>query len=280
MSNILVTGATGTQGGAVARQLLSRGHGVRAMTRHTGSEAAVALQKLGAEVVQGDFGSSDSLRSALRGVDAAFVMGTPYAGAGVDGEIRHAKALIDAVRDTGGAHVVYSSAAGADRGTGIPHNESKFEVEQYLKASGLDWTVIGPTAFVEAFIAPWGLPLLREGVASFFTRPETPMQWISVEDIGRFAAHVLGRTAEFTGQRIDIASFEATGSQIAAAFEGVRYEQMPVDRSAGEELWLMTELFEKRAVVLDIPALHAKYPSVGWYDLPTWVRERAVPALR
>ena len=121
---VLVTGATGNQGGAVARALLEEGHRVRALTRSLESPKAKKLKERGAELAQGEFDNPASLRQAAEGVDAVFAMGTPFGG-GVDVEIKQAKSLLDAAKAAGVTHLVYSSVSDADRKTEIPHFDSQ-----------------------------------------------------------------------------------------------------------------------------------------------------------
>ena len=75
---VLVTGATGKQGGAVVEALLTRGHQVRALTRNSASSAANRLRQQGVEIAVGDFTDHDSLVRAARGADAVYAMSTPY----------------------------------------------------------------------------------------------------------------------------------------------------------------------------------------------------------
>src|ERR671936_3122514 len=105
---VFVSGATGQQGGALARVLAERGHRVRALTRAPNSPAAAELHHLGAEVVRGDFEDPDSVARAARGADAAFAMGTPYE-AGPDAEVRQGEELVDALRAASVPYIVYSS---------------------------------------------------------------------------------------------------------------------------------------------------------------------------
>src|SRR4051794_30614806 len=121
---VLVAGATGAQGGAVARELLARGHRVRAYVRNPGSAAAAALCGLGARLAVGDFDDAAALRAAATGVDTVYVMGTPWE-TGAEGEVRQTNRVIDAAVAVGVRHLVYSSAANADRDTGIAWYDSK-----------------------------------------------------------------------------------------------------------------------------------------------------------
>lgn len=140
---VLVTGATGKQGGATARALLAKGHEVRAVTRNPDSPAARNLADAGAEIAVGDFRDRDTLTAAMQGVDTVFAMSTFFE-EGVEGEVEQGKALIDTARAAGVAHLVQTSVASADRQTGIPHFDSKGQIERYLADSGVPCTVIAP----------------------------------------------------------------------------------------------------------------------------------------
>ena len=118
--NVLVTGATGKQGGHLVRELLAHGHSVRALTRKPESAGAGALAARGVTIVGGDFADQGSLERAARGVDTVFAMSTPFEG-GETKETREGINLLRAASAVGVSHLVYSSVAGADRATGIPH---------------------------------------------------------------------------------------------------------------------------------------------------------------
>src|SRR5579872_4953792 len=117
---VLVSGATGKQGGACVEALLTRGHRVRALTRNPASPAANRLREQGVEIAVGDFNDRDSLVRAARGADAVYAMSTPYE-QGAEQETAQGIIITDAARAARIAHFVYSSVASADRGTGIEH---------------------------------------------------------------------------------------------------------------------------------------------------------------
>jgi uncharacterized protein YbjT (DUF2867 family) len=142
---ILVTGATGQQGGSLARLLLQKKHKVYALTRNTQSAAAQDLRNRGANIVKGDLDDSDSLERAVKDVESVFLMGTPFED-GAEGEIRRGKLMADIAKENRVEHLVYSSVANADKKTGIPHFESKYKVEQHIKNLGIPHTIIGPTS--------------------------------------------------------------------------------------------------------------------------------------
>jgi len=121
---ILVTGATGKQGGAVARELLANGYKVRAITRAPEGEAARALTAQGAEIVQADLDDPASLEQALSGVWGVFAVQNTWE-AGVEREEEQGKRIADLAKRQGVQHYVYSSVSSAHRSTGIPHFDNK-----------------------------------------------------------------------------------------------------------------------------------------------------------
>ena len=146
-----VVGATGQQGGATARSLLVAGAGVRALVRDTNSAAASSLAEAGAELARADIEDVESLRAAFAGVAGLFAMTTMTGPGGTDGEVELGRSIGDAARDAAVPHVVYSSVGGAERGTGIPHFESKRRVEEHLVELGLSTTFVRPTFFMDNF---------------------------------------------------------------------------------------------------------------------------------
>src|SRR6266446_4888892 len=153
---VLVTGATGKQGGAVVEVLVTRGHQVRALTRNAASPAAKRLREQGVEIAVGDFTDHDALVRAARGVDAVYAMSTPYE-QGAETETAQGLTITDAAQAAGVAHLIYSSVASANRATGIPHFDSKYAVEQHLQASRVPSTIVAPVSFMENVWQPWSL---------------------------------------------------------------------------------------------------------------------------
>lgn len=278
---IAVAGATGTQGGATARALLRRGRPVRALTRTPDSAPATSLRRLGAEVVRADFADRSSLGPALAGVAALFAVTTPF-GTDVDQEIRDGFALLEAAAATGTVeHVVYTSAANADRNTGVPHFDSKYRIEQRLATLGVPWTVIAPAAFMDQYEQEWTLRGLRDGI---FGRPMPagePLALVAAADIGEFAALALTRPDEFAGRRIDLASDVRTGEEIAAILGAacgreIAYREFPIEYAAAysADLAAMFRYFARVGLDVDVAGLRRDYPEVGWHSLPAWAAGR------
>jgi uncharacterized protein YbjT (DUF2867 family) len=147
---ILVTGATGKQGGSVVRHMLGRGWNLRALTRDPGSRAARALADKGVEIVPGDLEDPDSFHAAARGVYGVYSV-QDFWSVGAKREVIRGKNLAVAAKKAGVEHFVYSSVGGAERNTGIGHWESKWEIEKHIRKLGLRSTVLRPVAFMEGY---------------------------------------------------------------------------------------------------------------------------------
>src|ERR671926_1531853 len=235
---ILVTGATGQQGGSLARLLLQKKYKVYALTRNTQSSAAQDLRNKGANIVKGDLDDSDSLERAVKDVESVFLMGTPFED-GTEGEIRRGKLMADIAKENKVEHLVYSSVANADKNTGIPHFESKYKIEQHVKNLTIPYTIIGPTFFMENLLGPG----LEQGQLSLPLSPSTTLQQSALKNIAEFSALVLERHKPFLGKRIDIASDEVTGEQAAKILSNelgyrIRYVHVPLEqvRQANEDM--------------------------------------------
>ncbi|MEU1820123.1 NmrA/HSCARG family protein [Streptomyces roseifaciens] len=276
MLTVAVTGATGAQGGATARALLAAGHRVRALTRRPASPAADTLRRLGADVVRADFDDATTLEAALAGADSLFAVTTPF-GTDTATETRQGEALVDAAAAARLGHIVFTSAAHADRSTGVPHYESKRRIEQHLRTSRVPWTVIAPAAFMDNYAGGWTLDGLRDGTFAWPMPADRPLTLIPAADIGTFAALVLQRREEFDAQRIDIASDERTPAQIAhslaeAIGRPVTHHEVPLAhvRTRSTDLAAMFEYFTTSGLDVDVAGLRRAYPEAGWHSFSDW----------
>jgi uncharacterized protein YbjT (DUF2867 family) len=274
--NILVTGATGQQGGSLTRLLLQKKHKVYALTRNTQSPAAQDLRNRGANIVKGDLDDSDSLMRAVKDLESVFLMGTPFED-GTEGETRRGKLMADIAKENNIEHLVYSSVANADKNTGIPHFESKYKVEQHIKNLGIPHTIIGPTFFMENLLGPG----LEQGQLALPLSSSTTLQQSALENIGEFSALVLERRKPFLGKRIDIASDEVTGEQAAKILSNelrqrIRYVPVLLEQvyQANEDMARMYEWYEKAGTGIDISSLHQEYPEVNWLSFRDWAKLR------
>ena len=275
---ILVLGGTGQQGGAVARELLSRGFGVRALVRDPDKDAARALRDGGAALVRGDLEAPASLREAMLGVHGVFSVQT-FSQSDAALEVRQGIHVADAARAAGVAHVVYTSVGGAERASGIAHFESKWRIEEHLRALGLPLTVLRPVFFMENF-ASFLRPKVVDGnlVVRMALSPDTRLQLLTVRDIGVFAAAAFEQPNEFAGRAIELAGDAPTMTELAGIFQRAtgtpaRFESQPIEQLAAfsRETATMFEWFEEKGYAADIPALRKIHPGLA--SLETWLRD-------
>lgn len=264
---ILVLGATGRQGGAVARHLVRSGFRVRALTRDPEKPAARALAGLGIDVVRGDLKERGSVEAAIGGAYGVFSM-QDFWQAGVEEEVRQGTMVADVARSLGVQHFVYSSVASADRDTGLPHFESKWMIEQHIHEIGLPFTILRPVFFMENW------EYLRDPIASGVLpqplAPECSLQQIATDDIGAIAALAFCNAGRWLGRIVELAGDELTMTQTAEAFgralgHQVRYTQVSwqdFERGGCEELTAMYQWFQDVGYEVDIPALRSEYPKL------------------
>jgi uncharacterized protein YbjT (DUF2867 family) len=283
---VLVTGATGKQGGSVVRALLDYGHRVRGLTREPNSEKARSLEEKGVEIVKGDFNDPDSIRKAMKDVDAVFLMGTSFE-EGVEAEIKHGITVADIAKEENLKHLVYTSVSSANKSTGIPHFDSKFKVEEHIRKIGIPYTIIRPVSFMENFLAPWTIPKLKEGLIEGPLSPDRKSQSIAVRDIGRFVLYVLENREQFFGEAIDIASDELSGNEISELFTHilgykVSYHQLndEATEARGEEIHKMYQWIKDVGYDVNIEKLHNDFPLIRWTRFEDWVKEQEWKALK
>lgn len=263
---VLVSGATGKQGGAIARELIDAGWPVRVMTRRPEGEAAEALAALGAEVVRADLDDETSLRNALDGSWGAVGVQNTWE-AGVAREEEQGKRFARAAKAAGIQHLLYQSVGSAHRDTGIPHFDNKWRVEQTIGELDLpSWTVVRPVFFMENLLSPWFKPHIEQGTLAMGIAPDTRLQMIAVRDIGKYGLRVFERHEQLNGRAIDVAGDELTGPEAAGILtevtgREVAYHQVPIEqvRSASEEFAIMYEWFDAVGYEADIDGTAAEF---------------------
>jgi uncharacterized protein YbjT (DUF2867 family) len=269
---ILVCGATGKQGGAVARSLLDRGYRVRALTRDPHKPEAQALADQGAEVVQGDMEDRSSMDQVLvEGIYGVFSVQNFWE-TGYDREVRQGKTVADAAKAAGVEHFVYSSVGSAHRQTGIPHFESKWEVEEHVRQIGLPYTILRPTYFMQNW--EWTREMVLGGTLAQPLDPDKPLQQVAVEDVGAFAAIAFENLDRWIGREVDLAGDEQSMTEIAETFgrvigREVSYYQVPWDRfeeQMGEEATVNYRWINDVGYEADIAALRQEYPELTTFE--------------
>lgn len=236
-TSILVFGATGQQGGSVARALLNKGWSVRVMVRDPFSQASLALQEAGAEMMTGTFDDIDAMREAMQGVYGVFSVQPSSPGGTVtdDEEIRYGKTIASLAVESGVQHLVYSSgSAVSDRPTGVAHFDTKAEIERYIRTLPIVSTIVRPATFMELLVMPgFGL---EEGKFHFFMPPGDAIQLLAVEDIGKIVAAIYAAPARYKGKTFEIASDAVTGLRLQELFSATAGRPIPYSRFSNDVL--------------------------------------------
>lgn len=281
---VLVVGATGTQGGAVARRLLDDDHDfeVYGLTRDPSSRAARHLAERGVRIVRGNLWEPSTLVSAMEPVDAVYGM-TDYWEAGSDGEITQGINLANAAADAGVDRFVFGSVAGAGERPDVPMIETKARIERHIDRLGLPATVIRPGYFVQNFT------LRREdildGTLALPLAPGRSLPLADTFDIGRLVVRALlepdtyeGASIPLVGERLTLADMADTvGRVLGRAVEPVH---IPIDVARAEVGDAYADLFEwynaatHEGAVRDLERTYDFVPtSLSEYLLDTdWVR--------
>jgi uncharacterized protein YbjT (DUF2867 family) len=256
---VLVTGGTGSQGGATVTHLLAaKKVRVRVLTRNLESPKAKSLAARGVELVRGDFEDVASLRTALAGVSAAFSVQQWTEKGGTAAEELNGKRFADAVKASGSPHLVYSSAEGVERESGLGHYESKWAIEQHIRDLKLPATILRPVGFMDAL----GVPAVQRGMYLGMFRANWGVsyrvQFVATYDIGWFAARALEVPERYAGRVIPLAGDELNVADIIRTFKTV----------TGHKPW-----------VAPIPAFVAKRMMPKEFaDMFRWIREEGFEA--
>lgn len=215
---ILIFGATGRQGGSVAKALLKAGWPVRALVLNAAGAAPLALRNAGVELVQGSFEDTDVIRVAMK--DTYGVFSVLPANLAAEDEVRYGISIADLAAEIGVDHLVYSSGASVgDELTGVARFDAKPRIEAHVRELPITTTIIRPMIFMEMLVRPgFGLD---EGRLVSLIRPDHTIQLTAVEDIGKFVAAVFADKPRFGDMTLRIASDRVTGHELEATFTEV-----------------------------------------------------------
>lgn len=202
---ILVAGGTGVLGSAIARWLLGAGQRVTVMARDT--RHCAELKAFGAELVAADVRHAGSVRSAFAGVTRVITTVNAFAGRGGESvasvDLQGTRNLIDAAREAGVRQFIFTSALLPGAYRSIDYFAAKFDNEEYLRRSGLTWTILRPTAFMETWAAMIGDPLVKGKTVTIFGPGRNPLNFVAVEDVAAVAAMTVDR-ADALNAHVDI----------------------------------------------------------------------------
>lgn len=280
---IVVTGATGRQGGSVARHLLADGWRVRGVTRSPDSPAAQRLAALGAEMVRADMADPEAMRDACAGSHGVFNVQNPMS-AGQQDELAQGRNVVDAAAEAGVAHLVYGSAGPGTPGTGVAAWDVKLEVAGHARSRGVPLTVLRPMAFMELMTDKDLYP----AVAAWHLMPrmigeERPLPWLSADDLGVVAARAFGDPGSYVGADLALAADLRTIAECReiwrrATGRSPRRFPMPVwlfERFTGPDLTRMWRWLATHEVDVDLAATRSHHPDAATVE--EFVRRRARP---
>jgi len=238
-SLILVTGATGAQGGATANELVAAGYRVRIFVRNPDSAAARALADKGTEIAKGDMDDAASVAAAMQGAYGVFSVQRPDSN-GTDSERRHGFTLVNEARKAGAQHFVHTSVCEAGRHSGFPRWESgywwqkywtdKWDIEEAVRNAGFShWTVLRPAFMMDNFAEPkakFMFPHLRKGKIITALLPQTRMQLIAADHVGAYAHAAIAAPAIFDRKNIELAVEALTMHEVAATLSRVLHRSV------------------------------------------------------
>lgn len=248
--HVFVTGITGNQGSSTARYLLDNGHKVTGLTRNANSEKALHWKTQGVTIVEGDLDDPSTYQSEINESDAIFLIQTLQS---KNKEIRQGKQFIDAVISNEIKHLVYTSVCGADLNTGIPHFDSKYEIEKHIRSSNINYTILRPASFYENFLFPRVASSIRKGKFITPLNQTCKQQMISVDVIGKIAAQVISNSEKYSGSTLSIATDEIQIGNLPQLFSEaikrpIKYKKLPgiiVRLAMGKDMHKMFKYMNK-----------------------------------
>ena len=277
---IAVIGATGRQGGQVARQLLGQGWQVRAVTRTPQSKKAEALKASGAEVVKADLNDRASLESAFAGAYGLYHMQPGLGDMAV--EIPQGRNAAEAAKQAGIRHLVYGSAGPGQTKTGIQQWDAKIEVKQIINELGLPLTVLRPMAFMELMTDPAYYP--QSSTWSTMTKlagTERRIPWLSVQDLGAIAAKAFSNPDDFIGKDLPLAADAQSLGELREIYKDVRGKYPPrfpmplflMKKFVGQDILNMWNWLRANPVDLETDPTYHVHPQA--MNVRTWLRSQA-----
>jgi uncharacterized protein YbjT (DUF2867 family) len=266
---VLVLGATGTHGGAVAHALLASQVPVSALVRDPNTARAQALAEAGAKLVAGDLLDEDSLARAFGEVGAVYAVTTPFEH-GAEDEQRQGESIINAADRAGLEWLILASVAASERAP-VPHFQSKARVEKQLRETAIPWTVIAPSYFYENVLS--SRESIRAGELPIALPAEKPLHQVALADLGALVTAVLSRREEHLHTRVEVAGDAPTPLEMATALDA-RYVQVPIAeiRERSKDLAAMYEFLAGEGYGIDVTALRERYPEVRWTSFAAWAQ--------
>jgi uncharacterized protein YbjT (DUF2867 family) len=276
---ILITGITGNQGGSLAQHLITKNVELFGLTRNANSKKAEVFKQKGITILEGDMDDPSSYSDHLAYMDTVFLVQSFEQGK--ESEIKQGKQFIDQVKSQNITHLVYSSVLGADLNTGVPHFESKYVLEKYIKELDLDYTFLRPASFNENYLNPEITKRLQKGKLVMPLNKTVIQQLIGIDDVGKVAMKVILAPETYTNKTLSIATDQKQMSEVADIFgkvmdKEIKYQKLPglfTRLLMGKDLYRMFKYMNKHnfIVVKDIESIKKEFDLQG--DLNSWIKD-------
>lgn len=276
---IFVAGATGNQGGAVARVLAENGFFVRGLTRNPDSAKARLHHGPNITLVKGNLNEPASIRKHLEGVQGIFSV--QHFSEGVDKEIAQGIALANLAKEMGIKHFLYSSAQGANLHSGVPAFESKFKIENHIQSLGIPYTILRPASLFDNFLIPQVKKGILKGKLVQPINRETVIQYVACIDIGKAALKIFRHPEQFMNIAIPLAEEQLSTGEVAEIFSRtlnrpVEYKRLPdliVRIFLGRNLYSMFKWVNSQNHIdkKDIESSKTMFPDLQ--NLSSWIRQ-------
>ncbi|WVQ78563.1 hypothetical protein IAT38_000649 [Cryptococcus sp. DSM 104549] len=293
---IVVFTATGAQGSSVASALSEAGYKIRGLTRDVNGKSAAGLKEKGYEVARADLADAESYKPALKGAYGAFVntdFWSIYPTKGQDAEatkgeeIRQAKAALQACKDAGLKHVVYSSL---DDGTGCVHWQSKADASKWARSAGIPITSLVMTAYYENISRMNLCAPADDEPGTFVLNLPAPAKTLTpgvpVQQTGLWARAAFEDPGKWIGKDIYACTDVVTIQQMADTLSAVSgkkvktsgltervFKSQEYKDKIGEELWENWDLFYRGTLKRDVKESMAEAP--GSWNFETWAKNDA-----
>jgi uncharacterized protein YbjT (DUF2867 family) len=274
MSKVLLIGVTGGTGGNVVKGFLEQGvTNLRAITRKIdlNRPSLSKLNNAGVELVEANLDDANSLTPAFTGVTSVYCHATSGDASKADPlEVERAKQVAQAAKQADIQHLVYNSAGGADRNSGIPHIEQKYKVEQIFKAASLPTTMLRACLFMEEFWKKYTRPSILKGTFPFSIQPNKPLHLITTKDMGRVAAYVIQHPSQYIGREIELAGDMLTPKQMAEAFSQAQGRKVTHKETPAwiflllwqKELFDLIQWYRHKGYQADVQHLRIEFPGL------------------
>ena len=278
LKTIFVTGGTGKQGGAVAKNLSDQGFIVKVLTRDPNSTRAQSLKNLNIQLVKGDLNNVNSYKQYLKDADGVFSVQTFENG--IEKEMNQGMTLASISKEFGVKHFLYSSVLGAGLNSGAPHWENKIKIEDHIKQTGLPYTIIRPASLYENFLIPQVKKGILKGRLIQPVNRDTILQYMAVDDVGKASAKIFQNPENYFGKIIPLATEQLSTEEVAITFsealnKQVEYRKLPpliARLFLGKSVYKMFKWLDEKNRFLpeDINSTKKEFPNL--LSLKSWIR--------